>query len=135
MCLCHRIRRWISKMDGGRNSGFVFCMRNFSCCQGTVPDFFVIIILILTTVTLQTQQKLYVEQSYDISKAVPSTHCRFIVPQDCPGKVLCMLLIDHTAETQTHKILLLFPWLGGSALPVTIFQAAFRKPTESVYVH
>lgn len=138
MCLCHRIRRWISKIDGCLNSAFVFCMRNFSLCEGTVPDFFVILILVLTTVTLQTQQQLYVEWPYDISKVVPSTHGRLIVPQDCPGNevgCLCMLPIHHTAGTQTHKILLLFSWLGGSKLPVNIFHAAFRKPTESAYVH
>lgn len=48
---------------------------------------------------------------------------------------LCMLPIHHTAGTQTHKILLLFPWLGGSALPVNIFHVEFRKPMEPAYIH
>ena len=146
MCLCHRTRRWISKIEGCLDSAFSFCVRHFSMCEGAVPIFFAIFTLILTDsdhinpeAAMCWMAKWHPRscvchpwQAYHLSG----------LPRNEVVSSLCMLPIHHAAGTLTHRITLLFLWPGGiqkrwrcSALPVSLFNAEFRKPTEPAYIH
>lgn len=128
MCLCHRTRRWISKTEGCLDSAVVFCMAHFSLCEGAVPNFFVLVILLLT------------DSNSTNPEVLSAIHARLIFSQDCPGMKLAVNACCQWAGTLTHRITLLFPWPGGiqkhwrcSPLPISLFDAEFRKPIKPAY--
>lgn len=142
MCLCHRTRRWISKIEGCLDSAFVFCVRHFSLCESAVPNFFVIFILVLTDSNSTNPEAVICWMAnWHLKSCVchPRQAYRLSgLPRNEVGS-LCTLPIHHAAETLTHRIIPLFPWPGGiqkrwrcSAL---LFNAGFRKPTELAYIH